>query len=69
MYAKSIKTMTLQLFVLMLVMTVSVVGMLSLLLQPEMVQVVPMLGSIFLIIFVMTATMLIKESSKITSEL
>ena len=64
MYAKSIKTMTLQLFVLMLTMTVSVVGMLSLLLQPEMVQVVPMLGSIFLIIFTMTATMLIKESSK-----
>ena len=56
------KTNTLQLFVLMLTMTVSIIGMVSLLLQPEMVQVVPVLGSIFLIIFVMSATMLIKES-------
>jgi len=56
------KTNTIQLFVLMLTMTVSVVGMVSLLLQPEMVQVVPVLGSIFLIIFAMSATMLIKES-------
>jgi uncharacterized protein YqhQ len=55
------KTNTLQLFVLMLTMTVSVIGMVSLLLQPEMVQVVPVLGSIFLITFAMSAIMLIKE--------
>lgn len=51
-----------ELFILLLTMTVSVVGMVSLLLQPEMVQVVPVLGTIFLLIFTMTATMLIRDS-------